>query len=165
MIFVSIEWPPYYAARELLGRRLSVEHDGEMWSQRRLEGRIRSAILLGELKAERRTEYRNGVAAGEDYYATPLDVLKWALDASLPVPPEYLAWYRKVTRPGKRGPKGGPRDETLYRVIAGLARAHGYKRNSKNDQGWMAEIITLTGLDRKTIKAVIDAALDVPARF
>ena len=62
--------------------------------------------------------------------------------------------------PARPGPKTGPRDATLHKVIAGLALANGYKRDSKNDQDWMAGIIRKTGLDRKTIKAAIDASLD-----
>lgn len=144
---------------------------------------INAAILAGKLAAERREytytpgtkppwELAHYAAFGHtpaktepktvyEYLIKPLDAVAWAINAGVSIRTECLDKYHELTKPDKRGPKGGPKDETLYRVIAGLALAHGYKRNSKNAQGWMSTISNESaGLDPKTIKGVIDAALD-----
>ena len=96
----------------------------------------------------------------------PEDLIPWAIKMGIPVCSECTDFNKLLSNLSKRGAKGGPKDETLYRVIAGLALANGYKRNSKNAQGWMSTITDQSaGLDPKTIKSVIDAALDALDEF
>lgn len=161
VIFVADEWTPYFAARELLGRNLNriFEYNGRRLRGRNLQGEVQQAILLGQLKAERRPVYVRGRVEREDYFCKPADVIEWALNVGLPVPDEYAAWYRDRIKPGKRGPKGGPRDANVYRVITGLALANGYRPGQKQAQGWRNKIIS--ELDQKGISLDPDKLTDI----
>jgi len=88
-------------------------------------------------------------ATETEYRIKPIDAIRWALDADIDVRPECIGWYRDRIKPGKRGPKGGPRDENVYKVIAGLALANGYRPGQKQAQGWRNKITR--ELDKKGV--------------
>lgn len=128
-----------------------------------MEAKIREAILLGKLPANQRTFVTNWpdgrTDRKDDYVCKPADVIAWALTNAVHVPDEYRDWYHEITKAEKRGPKGGARDVNLYKVIAGLALANGYKPGQKQAQGWRDGIVR--ELDKKGVPIDADKVTDV----
>jgi hypothetical protein len=96
-------------------------------------------------------------------------VLEWALSYPdmVEVCDETKSWY-STKRQGKQKPKTGqpgPRDETLYRLIAAMARALEYTpgQGGKSGQSKLKMIKNHTALDEKTIrKHIVDALNKFP---
>lgn len=68
--------------------------------------------------------------------------------------PDYIS-----SAAAKRGPKKGPREDTLYRVLAALALKKGYNQDGKNPQGWTSELVRLSRKDPGCINSAIDTAI------
>ena len=100
-------------------------------------------------------------ATETEYRMKPIDAIRWALAAGIDVRPECADWYRDQTKPGKRVTRSGPREQTLFAVIAGLAKTLGYTPgvSHKAGQGKLKSITRNTDLTEKTIREVIEQAL------
>ena len=151
-----------------------------------LEPNIRSAILADKLTAERR-EYNRiprtlsmseqvdeavreaiyGTSAKteptkiHEYRIKPTDAVEWAIAAGVDIRPECLSRYHELTKPKKRATRSGPREATLYAVIAAMAKTLGYTpgKSLKAGQGKLKAIMVNTNLTEKTIREVIEQAL------
>lgn len=165
MLLTHIEWDPRTAAEELSGWRLQpAGTKADFKSINLLAARIREAILLGRIQQAGRRTYHKPFddKPGDDYFIKPATVIEWALSEGITVPAEYQAWHESITRPVKRKPRpGGPREQTLYAVIAAMAKDIGYTPgdSSKSGQGKLKGIKRHTDLDEKTIREVITQAL------
>lgn len=145
-----------------------------------LESRIRAAILAEQLPAvlregehipaklpkhvqeladrlgspsiwEPTKEYR--------YLVRPIDAIKWAIDSDIQINDQCRDFYASIHAVAKRR-KSGPREETLLRVIAGLAKAYGYDPTSgQRKQNKLQEIARHSGVDEKTIRETVKAAI------
>ena len=143
---------------------------------------INAAILAGKLAAERR-EYKYTPPTPAPWelaqrtmlgytpekiepktitipQINPIDAVAWAINAGVDIRPECLDKYHELTKPDKRGPKGGARDLNLYKVIAGLALVNGYRPDAKKQaQGWRENIVRT--LDMEGIPIDPDRITDV----
>ena len=94
------------------------------------------------------------------YLVKPIDAIKWAVDAGIDINEQCREFYERVTADPKKKRQSGPREETLLRVIAGLAKAYGYDPTSgQRKQNKLDEIVTHSGLDPKTIREAVKAAI------
>jgi hypothetical protein len=145
-----------------------------------LARRIQEAIFAGKIHADarevpyRRTLHDNvfkirygGVdpkelpATETEYRMKPIDAIRWAIAAGIDVRPECLSRYHELTKPKKRATRSGPREATLYAVIAAMAKTLGYTpgKSLKAGQGKLKAIMVNTNLTEKTIREVIEQAL------
>lgn len=98
---------------------------------------------------------------GNQWHIRPKAVIEWAINEGVTVPAEYLEWHQSLTKPKPKARAGGPREKTLYAVIAAMAKTLGYTPGmmAKAGQGKLKAIMVNTNLTEKTIREVIEKAL------
>jgi len=161
---IDLEWSPDYAAAMLLP-------GADYKALAEMAKKIREAILSGKLEADRREPagvFRKdtpfdlvGLLSHRQWYVRPKDVIAWALENAIDVPDEYRQWHQSLTKPKPKARAGGPREKTLYAVIAAMAKTLGYTpgMTTKAGQGKLKAIKVNTSLTEKTIREVIEKAL------
>jgi hypothetical protein len=136
-------WTASWAAAWILGKPEKHQDQIELYR------RLMEAMSLEELK-------------NEDGLIRPKFAIAWAMENNIPISSACAEWYAKVTKQKPKTGQPGPRDETLYRLIAAMARALEYTpgQGEKSGQNKLKMIRNHTALDSKTIRKHIEDALN-----
>ena len=153
-------WSLSTAAEYLLG------DEYELYKSVDLVRKMRESALIGRLEIAVQNESLSyGIISSQARMVRPIDVIAWAYENSVHVSPACAEWYARVTKKKPKSSQPGPRDETLYRLIAAMARALEYTpgQGEKSGQNKLKMITNHTALDKKTIrKHIVDALNKFP---